>query len=902
MDRQQFKLLINRQLRTKTDEQRAALAFRAGLRVLPLMVCYAGARQYEPFWYWDQPDRENFLLKVFRAQGGALLKAIGDIDVSYSAKESMEIVKKITTRNYSNWPDIKPTKVSADEIKKMALIAADSINVIFTAATNPTYSILFAYDVAVNFMPSLAQELEFDFGMANVTQVDDLLRRPLWQVFDPSIKEKLQSAFDIDSKVRERDILRWKTLFASFNKEVLELNSSFKIWLSWYGDRISGKSIIASDQVMWLSYPYEIHAQGTSAINAYIAGVVRKSQSKPLNRVRTIFIGHGEAGKTSLIRALHGEAVNEGKEEMTPGIAIREWDGAGDGLITHLWDFGGQVVAHATHQFFLRSSCLYVLVLSARAEINANEQAEYWLQHVKAFGGDAPVMIVGNKVDQTNLLLDMANLCEKYSNIKGFYPLACTQAQRGPHMHKFSDFKRNLCVQLKKMKHTQVLFSVPQFALLQELQIQAKQEAFLEHRAFDEMCDRHGINKEGELNREWLLDILDKLGVVIHFKNLPFLDEFVLNPRWLTYGVYAVMYANKAYLSEAIIVKILADAKLADENQQPLAYDRHKCGFIAAAMQEFKLCYRLPQDYTHLIIPSLLPTGTPAALNGAGLVKSKALAYKLIFNGFVPRHVIPEMIVEHNEVIWKNVVWQNGVLLQQRETRSFALLQVDYQARELTIFIQGKNGKEYLEILREALKKILSRLTLGYDELIRLPISALIPDEVAPHLDDWADYLQLEKYRLRGDQTFLSKHAEYDLGKVVGWYFPTSAKRDLHIYGDVGTVKIDGEHIDINDSMVRDVNAIGKNIGAPDLASLLPGIATLIKGMETLLPDLPAEHIARALLKVADRLRRDAAQQDPSKRHLLASVEDVAEICETIGPAALEVYDLTQRLAGKYKF
>ena len=92
---------------------------------------------------------------------------------------------------------------------------------------------------------------------------------------------------------------------------------------------------------------------------------------------------------TSLIKALHGEPVIEGKEKMTPGIDIREWPVGDTGITAHFWDFGGQVMAHSTHQFFLRERCLYVLVIDARTEINANEQAEYWLQHVKAFGKNA---------------------------------------------------------------------------------------------------------------------------------------------------------------------------------------------------------------------------------------------------------------------------------------------------------------------------------------------------------------------------------------------------------------------------------------------------------------------------------------------------------------------------------
>ena len=67
---------------------------------------------------------------------------------------------------------------------------------------------------------------------------------------------------------------------------------------------------------------------------------------------------------------------------MTAGIDIRDWPVPQTAIKAHFWDFGGQVMAHATHQFILRSDCLYVVVLNARSEINSNEQAEYWLEHV----------------------------------------------------------------------------------------------------------------------------------------------------------------------------------------------------------------------------------------------------------------------------------------------------------------------------------------------------------------------------------------------------------------------------------------------------------------------------------------------------------------------------------------
>jgi small GTP-binding protein len=154
--------------------------------------------------------------------------------------------------------------------------------------------------------------------------------------------------------------------------------------------------------------------------------------------VRCIFIGYGESGKTSLIRKLNGENVIEGKEPMTPGVDISEWPVPYSEIRSLFWDFGGQVMAHATYQFFLRTRCAYVLLLNARTDINANQQAEYWLEHVRAFGGNSPVLLVGNKSDLADVNLDMHRLREAYPNIRGFFPVSCTRGdgiepfQRGP--------------------------------------------------------------------------------------------------------------------------------------------------------------------------------------------------------------------------------------------------------------------------------------------------------------------------------------------------------------------------------------------------------------------------------------------------------------------------------------
>ena len=89
-------------------------------------------------------------------------------------------------------------------------------------------------------------------------------------------------------------------------------------------------------------------------------------------------------------------------------------------------------------------------------------------------------------------------------------------------------------------------FSPRQFKVLKTIEQNAAQDDFLNERRFGEICKANGIAMEGPGGRDSLLEIFDKLGIVMHFEKLPFLTDYVLNPRWLTYGVYTITYSEEA--------------------------------------------------------------------------------------------------------------------------------------------------------------------------------------------------------------------------------------------------------------------------------------------------------------------------------------------------------------------
>lgn len=175
--------------------------------------------------------------------------------------------------------------------------------------------------------------------------------------------------------------------------------------------------------------PESVVDAGVPAMLAYLIETKRARAAE----ARVIYLGEGGAGKTSLIKRLNLEPIAD-DEPPTPRVEIRTRYLAEGGVASqeqevkiHDWDFGGQVILHATHQFFLREQAVYVIVLDMRR----SDSLEYWLDHARVFGKKAPVMIVLNKADQmpegarSKPNFDLEGLIRRSPNVVGAWVLSC---------------------------------------------------------------------------------------------------------------------------------------------------------------------------------------------------------------------------------------------------------------------------------------------------------------------------------------------------------------------------------------------------------------------------------------------------------------------------------------------
>ena len=471
------------------------------------------------------------------------------------------------------------------------------------------------------------------------------------------------------------------------------------------------------------SPPPEIIEQGHAAMISWFEAIDAKR--RPLNEVKVILVGDGGAGKTSLRKRLTGEPFDP-KEPKTHGVLIHDWN-AND-VRVHFWDFGGQEIMHATHQFFLSQRSLYLVVLDGRRE----EDAEYWLKHVQSFGGDSPVLVVLNKIDE-NPTFDANRplLTGKYPAIRDFFRVSCKPKRGGG----IAELKKRLKRELARVEMARSNWPGSWFDVKQKLE--ATNAEYIGYEAFQGICKKAGI-PEPE-TQEILVRFLNDLGTAIHFEDPRLRTTQVLNPRWVTQAVYRIINADQLAESHGVLELGQLDEILRKTDEDHYVYPAEKHGYIVDLMKKFELCYELAPD--RFLLPDLLPVKQP----DFDFPTDDVLHFRFEYD-FLPRSVMPRFIVNEHEDIEGELRWRTGVVLADPQTDSRAVVKADVRDRTISIQVAGPRRREYFASLRRTFRKI-------HDSFTKLDVSQEVPLPDEP--DHAVDYEDLLFHEEKGRATIL---------------------------------------------------------------------------------------------------------------------------------------------------
>jgi small GTP-binding protein len=475
-----------------------------------------------------------------------------------------------------------------------------------------------------------------------------------------------------------------------------------------------------------------------------------KQGKRKLNEAKVILVGHGAVGKTSLVRQLIDRDFKP-DENKTEGIDIRHWTVTAreENVRLRVWDFGGQEIMHATHQFFLTERSLYLLVLNARKD-EGNNDVEYWLKIIESFGKDAPVLVIANKSDEHPLKLNRRHLQEKYPNIQAFFETSCKKGTG------IDELRTEIAQQISAMDH--VFDVLPQQWFRLKEQIEKIDRDHISYLEYEQLCATEEISDKQE--RSQLIRLLHLLGIVLNFADDTRLqDTNVLNPEWVTGGVYRILNDNllstkhKGMLTSQELDRILKPKTKDDRDCYRNNRDRQ---FILDMMQKFELCFPLDTSSRNPIylIPELLDEEEP----DTGLWEN-TLNFEYYYPTIFFSSIISRFIVKMHHCISKHTYWRTGVILANKEGNR-AFVKADITDRKVFIRIDGneRTRRAFLSAIRNTFDSIHDSISaLEVDEQVPLPDN---PKETV----SYEHLLSLEK---RGKTDYSDSDRDYNIRELL---------------------------------------------------------------------------------------------------------------------------------------
>ena len=380
-----------------------------------------------------------------------------------------------------------------------------------------------------------------------------------------------------------------------------------------------------------------------------------------------------------------------GDESKTQGINIKTWKlrCQSETFRLNVWDFGGQEIMHATHQFFLTERSLYLLVLNGR-EGGEELDAEYWLKLIEGFGGDSPVIVVQNKIAQHPFDLNYRGLQARYPRIRGFAKTDCMDATG---IEQLRQLIRRVAAEMPEIR---MQFPSDWFAVKERLE--SMKDDFMGYEGFRQLCCSQGILDESDQNT--LCWVLHCLGIALNYREDPRLRETsVLKAEWVTHGIYKILNAKE--LAERQGELHLDDLqRLLTRKQYPL--DKHL--FLLELMQKFSLCFAFPDEVDRYLIPDLLGKEEPEETRRFPAHDCLNFEYHY---GILPEGLIPRFIVRSHTLSHDQKRWRSGVVLAHEDCK--ALVKAEPADRRVIVRVIGGDAgarRRLLAIVRYDLDRI----------------------------------------------------------------------------------------------------------------------------------------------------------------------------------------------------
>ena len=678
--------------------------------------------------------------------------------------------------------------------------------------------------------------------------------------------------------------------------------------------------------------PIQVATQGFKAIKDYISSVQEDELGKRiLFEAKLMIVGDGGVGKTSLLNRLLFGFFDE-REQPTKGVDIEIWDreitgagidierwdlpmpGEGKSLIRmNVWDFGGQEIYHATHQFFLTKDSIYLLVWDSR-QGDQDTQLHRWLLKLEAYAGDSPIILVLNKCDIGVRDVNLRDLRDRFPQIHDFCQVSCREPEKGKH--SFELLTEEITQVALELLEEGTTWSRSWLNIRGA--IEADKRKYMTYLEYLDLCAQYDVE---EREARVLSEYLHRLGIVLHFQDRASLrDTLILKPTWMTDAVHAVLDAQSVREQDGVL-RHAELGKIWDLDHYPEAV----YPTLLELLNKFELAYELPDKESHLV-PELLPSTSPEA----DWVDEEDLRFFYNYD-FLPASIMTRFIVlAHNDLEsaqdGRPLCWREGAVLYWEGTR--ALVRTRKLENLVEVRIQGHRRRGLLAIIRHC-----------FDEIHRsmnVRIRQQVPCDCSPECQNRFDYERLldaeakgktsvecqvrwahvplssllDGYERKEDREKQYTEAQYGRGQSITLYDDATLvyrpQDRVNLLRKEETVKQEkvikiGDEASISapiviaDTIESSFNTLMESAVDDDIKTLLAQLLREVTAVSKKAPQDKAEE-AETMVRDTEALTKEVASSKPRRRWYEVSLDGLKQAAINIGEIAKPVLDIVGRL------
>ena len=539
--------------------------------------------------------------------------------------------------------------------------------------------------------------------------------------------------------------------------------------------------------------PIEIIEQGNEAILDFF----RQQDAQGTDYIfeaKGLIIGKPRVGKTSLALKIQKMTSDLPKfEATTKGIDVYRWHfdiseqdvkhllvgkntqeitrikdtATQKGFWLNIWDFGGQEIYTATHQFFLTKRSLYLMV---DAEILGEDTNWYdWLYRVSELSNGSPLLVIINKISGRNWSIpDWDSLIGIFSFIRNPVFNINLDCKSDEDQKIYYQLLNQIKRELLSFQHIGTPYPVFWVELRQifadkseELKRTNKQPVILENEFFN-ICapfrdQDSDFNQAAQLR---MSQYFHDIGIYLHFQDDETLKNFLfLDANWTTNLVYMllddeIVRNKKGRFNQQDIDRIW------DENEYRSIKD-----YLIHLLRQFSIAYLVDKVKKEYVTPYHLSPYKPKY----ELVTDKKILLEMHykFGTFMPKGILPQLIVSLSEYITDHrKVWLKGVVLVIPQHKTTCEIEETY-TKSIIIKIWGQDGRETLAIIKDHIEKIIKPFArLDKDEFIRC--NCLVCQKLSDQSQrSFYSYKMLKDKLSKGSQTVECPNDNYSSKQIV---------------------------------------------------------------------------------------------------------------------------------------